>query len=51
MMRSSHLTSGNYWAMWWGVTLAMFFVVAATLSFTMDDRGIRAASALSYDLR
>jgi hypothetical protein len=49
-MKAPHRTAGNYWAMWWGIALAAIFVVAATISFTMDDRSIQTA-AFSYEVR
>jgi hypothetical protein len=49
-MRNPHHTSGNYWAMWWGISLAFAFLLAATISFTMDDRSIHTAS-FSYEVR
>ena len=50
-MSNPHHTSGNYWAMWWGITLAAVFIVAATVGFTMDDRGTVATSRLFYDVK
>jgi hypothetical protein len=28
----------NAWAMWWGISLALAFLAAATLGFTLGDR-------------
>jgi hypothetical protein len=49
-MRNPHRTAGNYWALWWGTTLALLFLGAATISFTMDERSIQTA-AFSYEVR
>jgi hypothetical protein len=36
--------------MWWGLSLAFAFLLAATISVTTDDRAIQTA-AFSYELR
>ena len=42
--------TGNYWALCWGITLGLIFLGAATISFTLDDRGTTATS-FSYATR
>jgi hypothetical protein len=49
-MQNPHHTSANNWAMWWGITLTVLFVVAATFSFTLDARSIQTAE-FSYEVR
>jgi hypothetical protein len=50
-MKNPHHVIRNYWAMWWGISLGLVFLMAATLSFTLDDRGTHVASQVSYDVR
>jgi hypothetical protein len=40
--------SGNYWALWWGISLGLGFLAAATISLSMDGRGMQIASTVSY---
>lgn len=47
-MKNSHGAGNNYWAMGWGISLGLAFLAAATLSFALDDRGTRIASAIGY---
>jgi hypothetical protein len=34
MKSSQH--PGNYWAMWWGISLGLVFLAAATIGFALD---------------
>jgi hypothetical protein len=36
-MQNPH-QKANYWAMWWGISLGLVFLVAATISFSMSDK-------------
>jgi hypothetical protein len=36
-MRNPH-HPGSYWAMWWGISFALVFLVAATISFSMSGQ-------------
>jgi hypothetical protein len=36
-MKNPH-HAGNYWAMWWGISLGLVFVFAATISFSMSNK-------------
>jgi hypothetical protein len=47
-MKNPHHTGNNSWAMWWGISLGLAFLAAATLSFALDNRGTDVASAVSY---
>jgi hypothetical protein len=47
-MKNSRSSGNNYWAMGWGIALGLAFLTAATLSFALDDRGTRMASAVGY---
>ena len=49
-MSHPHRSAGNHWAMWWGISLAVAFLIAATVSFTIDDRATRATS-FNYAVR
>lgn len=50
-MKKPHHTFRDYWAMWWGISLGLVFLAAATLSFTLDDRGMQVASTVAYETR
>jgi hypothetical protein len=48
-MRQPRHKVRNYWAMGWGVSFGLLFLMAATMSFISDDKAKR-ASAVTYEV-
>jgi len=38
----------SYWAIWWGFTIALLFLVAATMSFSLNTHDVGRTTTVSY---
>jgi hypothetical protein len=50
-MQNPRHKTGNFWAMWWGITIGLLFLTAATIGFNLDDLDTGASSSRSYATR